>query len=325
MRMDKKIWFFVALAILVFGHAGEAPAQKLLRTGETTSILVNGIPRVTYVHAETPAPAGEDTLLHRSGYIHPLRSPGGQVLTGIQPPGHPHQYGIFSSWARTRTGDREVDFWNLGKGQGRTRFREYMGVHEEEGMAGFKARHDHIYVDENGNGQLAIDETWEVMVHTVREDSYVLDLTITQRTDLEGGILLERYRYGGLAYRGIPAWGGGNSTALTSEGKSWAEADSTRARWVIVEGESQVRKGRSGILFMSHPSNREHPEPIRMFHPDEQGGAGNMYLVWTPIRYKEWKLEQGSNYTRRYRMVVFDGKMYPGQAEELWAAWSESD
>jgi len=33
--------------------------------------------------------------------------------------------------------------------------------------------------------------------------------------------------------------------------------------WMIIEGESSVEEGRSGILFMSHPDNQAHPESMR--------------------------------------------------------------
>ena len=81
-------------------------------------------------------------------------------------------------------------------------------------------------------------------------------------------VTLEAYRYGGgLGFRATEKWNTDNSTVLTSEGKTRADADATDARWVIIEGESSVPQGRSGILFLSHPENRSHPEPMRMWPP----------------------------------------------------------
>jgi len=166
---------------------------------------------------------------------------------------------------------------------------------------------------------------WEVAVHAIKEDSYVLDLTTTLNTPLECGILLEQYRYGGgLGFRATQRWGTENSTVLTSEGKTRAEADGTGARWVIIEGESSVPEGRSGILFMSHPENRAHPEPMRMWPPDSQDGIGNVFFEFCPIRHREWKLEQGKDYYLQYRMVVFDGSMDPISADVLWNEFAGS-
>jgi len=46
----------------------------------------------------TMPPAGINEAYKRSGYIHPLYTPHGQVLTRIQPPDHYHHYGIWNPW-----------------------------------------------------------------------------------------------------------------------------------------------------------------------------------------------------------------------------------
>jgi hypothetical protein len=85
-----------------------------------------------------------------------------------------------------------------------------------------------------------------------------------------------------------------------------------------VEGESNVPRGRSGILFLSHPENREHPEPMRVWPPQQQGGISNVYFQFCPIRHNPWVLEPGKTYTLKYRMVVFDGELTAEEAEEYW-------
>jgi hypothetical protein len=136
--------------------------------------------------------------------------------------------------------------------------------------------------------------------------------------------MLDAYRYGGgIGYRATEKWHKGNSTVLTSEGKTRAEADGTNARWCLVEGESSVSEGRSGILFMSHPSNRKHPEPMRVW-PVDQNGRGDLYFEFCPTRHVSWKLEPMINYTLKYRMIVFDGKMTPADAEKWWKGFAVS-
>ena len=164
-----------------------------------------------------------------------------------------------------------------------------------------------------------MNETWGVTVKNLGGQAYMVDLVTTLSTPLEGGITLEEYRYGGgLGYRGTERWNPENATVLTSEGKTWADADATHARWVIIEGGSSVPEGRSGILFMSHPGNRSHPEPMRMWPPDMNGGKENMFFEFCPIRHQEWLLEKGKEYILRYRMVVFDGAMSAERAEQYW-------
>jgi len=295
-------------------------ASPVLLSDETsTTIALDGQPLLTYVNAETPAPEGQNPLYKRSAYIHPLRSPGGEVLTRIQPPDHYHHYGIWNPWTHTHFGEDTVDFWNLALGQGTVRFAEYLDKHEIEGEAGFRVRHDHIYFKKEGGEGVAINETWDVSVHDAGKDSYIADLTVRLSTPLEIPVTLEAYRYGGgIGFRATERWGTDNSTVLTSEGKTRAEADSSRARWVRIEGESSVPQGRSGILFLSHPENRSHPEPMRMWPPGQNNGTGNVFFEFCPIRQQEWVLEPGKEYTLKYRMVVFDGTMDAETAENYW-------
>lgn len=284
-----------------------------------TTIFIGKQPVLSYVHSETLPPEGVDTVYKRSAYIHPLWSPGGERLTRIQPPDHWHHYGIWNPWTRTHFGDYKVDFWNLAERQGTVRFAEYLEKIEEENLAGFRVRQEHIYFREDGSEGVAIDEIWKVTVKNLEGDAYMVDLVTTLATPLESGITLEAYRYGGgLGYRATEKWDPCNSTVLTSEGKSRADADASHARWVIIEGESSVPEGRSGIIFMSHPGNRSHPEPMRMWPPGSNQGKENMFFEFCPIRHQEWVLEPGKEYTLKYRMVVFDGPVTAQAAEQYW-------
>ena len=77
----------------------------------------------------------------------------------------------------------------------------------------------------------------------------------------------------------------------------------------------QFKKGgTSGILFMSHPSNREFPEPMRVW-PENTNGHGDLFFEFCPIRDKSWELKPGNDYVLKYRMLVYDGKIDPAVAE----------
>lgn len=295
-----------------------------MKTGDSeTTIYWGESPVLSYVHEETMPPEGIDPLYKRSAYIHPLWSPGGERLTRIQPTDHYHHYGIWNPWTRTHFGERSVDFWNLVAGEGTVRFAEYLDKREGKEFAGFKVRQEHIYFMEDGTDAIAMNEIWDIRVHHAEEDLYVVDLTTTLNSPLDKGITLEAYRYGGgLGFRATEKWHTDNSTVLTSEGKKRMDADGTGARWVVIEGESSVPEGRSGILFLSHPSNRAHPEPMRMWPPDSQDGKGNVFFEFCPIRHQEWILERGRDYTLKYRMVVFDGEINVETAEKYWKVFA---
>ncbi len=176
------------------------------------------------------------------------------------------------------------------------------------------------------NEKLAINEVWDVRLWETGIDGIsMVDFTSTLNTPLVEGVLLNDYRYGGgLGYRATEKWHRDNCTVLTSEGKTREEADGTSARWCIVEGEANVHEGRSGILFLSHPSNRMHPEPMRVWPLNANRGRGDMFFEFCPIRHEEWKIDHGRNYTLKYRMIVFDGTLTTEEAEEHWRSFSYS-
>lgn len=298
--------------------------KSLVRSAQGTTLVRAGAPVLTYNHAEVMPPEGVDMKYRRSGFIHPLWSPGGEILTCIQPPDHNHHYGIWNPWTKTTIDGREVDFWNLAKGQGTVKFGGYLDAVDGEVYAGFKACQEHLFFAERGREKVAMVEVWEVrMWKTERGGHTIIDLVSSLNTPLTGGILLNAYRYGGgLGFRATPEWHRENSTLLTSLGKTRAEADGTLARWFIAEGESSVPEGRSGILFLSHPSNRMHPEPLRVWPPDANNGRGDLFVDFCPIRHTEWKLLPGRNYTLKYRLVIFDGNLAAGEAEKYWNAFA---
>lgn len=268
-------------------------------------------------------PKGVSPLYKRSAFIHPVISPAGEVLTRIQAPDHYHHYGIWNPWTLTFIGKREVDFWNLYKGQGTVRFAGMISQIEGPVYSGFKSLQQHIDFGAVGEDAIAINELFEVKAWNINNQRYLLDYVSTLNTPLDSGILLAAYRYGGgIGFRATEKWTKENSTVLTSEGKDRKDADGSNARWCIIEGESATKEGRSGILFLSYPANRMHPEPMRVWPIDANNGRGDMYFEFCPIRHKDWKLEEGNDYTLRYRLIVFDGKMTIAEAENYWQAFA---
>ncbi len=297
---------------------------ELIKQHRDLHITANKKPVLSYRFATTYPPEGIDPLYKRSGYIHPLWSPAGEVLSRIQPPDHYHHYGIWGPWTLTRINDREVDFWNLAKGEGTVRFKAFLTETEGEVFSGFKALQQHIDFGAAGADQVAINELLDVRTWNTGDSIWMIDYTTSLNSPLPTGILLDAYRYGGgIGFRATEKWHKDNCTVLTSEGKTRIDADGSNARWCIVEGESNTAAGRSGILFLSHPSNRMHPEPMRVWPLDANGGRGDMYFEFVPIRHQSWKLESRQDYTLKYRMILFDGVMKTKTAEMYWNAFAK--
>lgn len=325
---EKRIWFLHApentgLYKLERGKAGKekSPEITMAQRNGDLQLSIRSVPLLTYRYGMTYPPKGVDSVFGKSGYIHPLLSPSGDTLTRIQPADHYHHYGIWGPWTRTQIEGERVDFWNLGDRQGTVLFKEFNDTFSGAVFGGFNARQEHINLKAaEEEKRIALNEDLEVKVWGLgRPDRYMVDYTTTFNTPLESGILFEAYRYGGgIGMRFTERWHKDNCTVLTSEGNDRLTADGTNARWCMVTGESANGKGTNGILFLSYPENRSHPEPMRVWPSDGNGGRGDMFFEFCPIRHVEWQIEPNKKYRLKYRMVVFEGKLTVDEAEGYW-------
>lgn len=278
---------------------------------------------ISYRHEMKAPPEGIDEIYQKSGFIHPVLSPKGDTLSRIQPPDHYHHYGVWGPWTRTKINQEGVDFWNLKYGQWTVLFKEFDKVSSGQVFAGFIAKQEHLYSIKK-DPKVAINESLEVKVwKNSNPNRYFIDYTSRFSSPVEKGILFEAYRYGGgLGFRFKEQWHKDNCYVLTSEGKNRITADGTSVRWCIVYGESTDKKGMNGILFMSHPNNRSHPEPMRVWPITANNDRGDMFFEFCPIRNKEWIIEHKKTYSLNYRMLVFEGTLSPEEAEANWKAFA---
>jgi hypothetical protein len=122
------------------------------------------------------------------------------------------------------------------------------------------------------------------------------------------------YRYAGLGWRATEKWNKDNSRVLTSGGKDRKGADGTTAKWVIIQGALDHERG--GAVMMSHPGNYNHPEPLRIWPEDSNGGE--MFAMFAPTKTKDWNLLPGKTYVLKYRFNVFSGEFTAEEAESGW-------
>jgi hypothetical protein len=275
-----------------------------------------------YQKAVMYPPAGVDTSYKRSGFIHPLITPAGNILTRVSPPDHYHHVGIWNPWTKVKIGNHVTDFWNLYEKQGTVKFAGINSTVNGPVYGGFSVKHDHIDFQGALPEVLAINEVWDVRAWNSEplsgQKAYMVDLTTFLSVAGNESIILEAYRYGGgIGIRANEEWTKDNSTVLTSEGKTRLDADGTRARWTDLNGAFQ-NNGKSGIVFFSHPANREHPEPMRVWPVDANNGRGDAYFEFCPIRHKDWTLYPGNLYRLKYRMLVYDGNIDKAVADRIW-------
>jgi len=296
-----------------------APAPErvaMVRTGDVVGFRVGDHDLVRYQGGAGQLPAGYPPEFRRGGYLAELRTPGGVLVTDDYPPNHKHHHGVWFTWTKTVFGARTPDFWNMG---GKTGTVEAIAIDAAWGgsaCGGLRVRHRHV--DLGATPALpALDETWTVTVHAPlgTPSRLLVDLEVVQRCSGDQPLRLPTYHYGGLGLRGHRQWNGAQAVEfLTSEGKTRADGNQTRARWCRMSG--VVDGTPASIAVFDHPANWRFPQPMRL-HPTEP------FFCYAPSQLGDWAIEPGTPLTLRYRLVIADGATEVGELERLWKDWAE--
>lgn len=274
------------------------------------TFLSDGRKVLSYYHGENN-PRELDERYKRGGYIHPVYSPNGVILTAHLNPLHPHQSGIWSAWTKTEFEGRTPDFWNIHNNTGRVDQADTLQESWEGPVhAGFHNRH--FFKDLSApDPVIAVNEEWNVYVYRAPEKhSYqIFDIVSTQSVNTGKPLILPEYHYGGIGFRGNREWDNQeNVTFLTSEGLG-RDGNTTRPKWTHIGG--VVDGDLAGITVMDHPENFRYPQPVRI-HPEEP------YFVYAPMQLGEMRIEPGSPYITRYRYVTYDGEPDPEDLNRFW-------
>jgi Family of unknown function (DUF6807) len=296
--------------------SGEAAFAALTqdRADGLLTIGFDGQPLLGYQFGVMPAPPGVDPAFGRSGFIHPLYSPRGQILTRVQPPDHYHHYGIWNPWTHLEYDGAEYDLWNLGDKKGTVRFKRFVSDTSGPVFGEFTAEHEHVAFTPEAP-VVIVDELQTIRVYRPVGDHYLFDMTIDLGAATDEPVTLLEYRYGGFGWRATEKWDKDNSEVLTSEGRDRRDADNTLGRWFYVQG--AIDDAYAGAVVMSHPENFNHPEPMRIWPiPDE--GRGDVFASFSPTKNTDWRIEPGKRYVRVYRFLVYNGHMTAAGAESAW-------
>lgn len=312
---------------LVRKKAQEAsPAIKVEDRQGALVVTDQGREVLQYNYRIVEPPEDVDTVFRRSGFIHPLWSPAGNVLTRIHPWDHRHHFGIWNPWTHTLFEGKTVDFWNLAKKEGTVRFAKFISRSEGPVFGGFKALQEHVVLDTlHGKDRTALNEVWDIRVYHAGDGMWLWDFASRLNCATGSPVLLEKYDYGGFGFRATEAWNKDKSKALTSEGKGRNDGNKTRARWCMIDGETPGTRGpqgRSGILFMSYPANYNFPEPIRIYPENSLFGSGDVFFSFSPVLTTSWLLSPGRDHVLRYRMLVYEDTITREQAEQVWQSFA---
>lgn len=300
--------FSLILTLASCGRAPEEAAEttnnlRLEQTSDYLRILHGEQPVLDY-RITSGMPDSLPEHYERTGFLHPVYSPSGQVVTDDYPAGYAHQHGFFTAWTNTTHRDSFVDFWNTHKGLATVRHEKVLETIETDSFLGFKTKlvhfsrvHDDLPV---------LEERYTVRVHD-RDDVFVWDFRSEQHNVSEDTLFLNKHLYGGLGIRGSKHWNPTDSTHyiapanfLTSEGLIRESANHTRPDWTAIYGD--LPAGKAGMAVVTHPENFRAPQPVRV-HPELP------YFSVSPVVEKGFSIAPGELYVMRYRIVVFDGEV----------------
>jgi hypothetical protein len=298
--------------ILLFASCGRAPENKgekkegNLRMEETRSdlfVLYDDQPVLEYrIRSEMPTDLPE--YYQRTGFLHPIYSPSGQMVSDGFPVGYAHQNGFFNAWTNTTLQDSFVDFWNSHKGLAKVLHERVWERIEADGFLGFKSKIVHF--SRVHQDLPVLEEQYTVRVHD-RNDVFVWDVRSEQLNVTEDTLFLNKHLYGGLGIRGSKHWNPKDTANflapaefLTSDGLTGDSANHTHPEWTAIYGD--LPGGKAGMAVIPHPENFRWPVGVRV-HPDLP------YFSVSPVIKEGFFIPPGETYLARYRVVVFDGEV----------------
>jgi hypothetical protein len=287
------------------------PAAKvrIADNGRRLLVTVEDKPVLAYNHATVPSPNPDEAYYARSGYIHPLYNPAGQVVTDDFNPDHPHQHGIMLAWRKMLFEGRETNGWDQKALLGRV---EHAGVKGFGGgpVFGFvNVTLKHIDLTAPEGPKTALNEAWLIRIYAL-DDIYLFDITSTQSSASPSPVTIEKYHYGGMTIRGHADWHDHRTyDFLTDDGKTKLDGNQTRPRWVDLFG--PIAGKTTGVTIMDHPGNMHFPQPTRL-HPTMP------YFCFVPAAVNAFTISPRQPLASRYRFAVHNGKVDPEATDRLW-------
>lgn len=320
------VYASIAGAWAALAQAVDSQAEKLeVREDSARLILAQGQREIlAYNKVSPPVPDGIDPVYARSGFVHPIRSPAGKVLTATFPIDHAHQHGLFSAWVKTRFDNREIDFWNLAGRTGRVRHQQVVSTFDTEDAVGFEVDLTHQIVSPPSVDVLR--ERWKITAHPTDGSYFCFDLETTQQALTDTPLIVQKYHYGGVALRGRVEWIQGEklppaeelawkqepSDFLNDLGSHRERGNHQKSRWVAMFGDIDGQP--ACITVLCHADNFRAPQAARI-HPTKP------YFCFAPCVEGQFTIDQQHPLSERYRYLVTDSRPQPEWIEQQWQAW----
>ncbi|KHJ39302.1 hypothetical protein PBAC_06160 [Pedobacter glucosidilyticus] len=279
------------------------PKQKnsvaILKDAEKVQVKI-GSKKLFDYHIQTVyPPKGFPDYYARSGFIHPLYSPNGSILTDDFPKGHMHQHGIMMALTNTTFKGEKHDFWNQHSKLANVKHTEVLAIEEGPVFSSFKVKHQHYSLKYGA----VLDEIWTVRVYPF-QNHFLFDITSKLGNITKDTLFANKYHYGGMAYRASKHWNIDDSLNYqnkwqikTNNGEGVATANAKAAKYVSASG---LLNGKTaGLTVFGFPQNLAYPQPIRL-HPTMP------YFSFSPMVNAAFTIKPQEVFTSQYRYLSHD-------------------
>lgn len=257
----------------------------------------------------------------RRPFVHPLRSPAGDVLTVDAPADHPWHHGL---WFAIKLVNGE-NFWEEFDAYGVVR---HDGPPQRRDVGGATTLHGTLAWIRPDRRTVVLREERTVAFVPLEPTAHALDWTV--RLVPEVDVVLDRTPYttwggyGGLTIRGRPDW---HDTTLRIAGSGPVDRlRGERSPWCDLGGPVAGSGRHAGVLVLDHPDNVAHPTPwYASTRADTYGDEGwsnfcNAAVLWEgPLT-----VPAGESLVLRHRVVVHDGPWSEDRCAAAHLAWAGS-
>lgn len=247
--------------------------------------------------------------------FHPLRVPGGPVVTENAPADHPWHHGLWFAWKFING----VNYWEpdaSGIPPGRTRWSNVKATTSHDGSA--RITMELTYAPGEEPPVLFEERLIEI---TPPDDSgcYALDWRCRFRAGDEP-VVLDRTPPPGEP--GGQPWGGyaGLSVRLnngmadrqgtTEEGPIEFTGTTFRGRVVAFDYSGTIEGTPVGVAILDHPDNVNHPSPWYAIRGEPMGYFSPAVICYGPL-----ELEPEESFTLRYRVLVHPDRWTPDRLQ----------
>lgn len=285
------------------------PQIQVTDNGRQLQVAFKGKPVFSYNTEIVKAPNREQSYYDKSGYIHPLYSPAGEVMTDDFNPDHPHQHGIMFAWRKIIFDGRESNGWDQKSQLGEVVHREQGALISGPVFGRFSTQIDHVDLTNPDGPVIVLNETWNIRVYAV-QNQFLFDIESIQKCAVNKPVTIAKIHYGGMTIRGRADWAKQRDyNYLTSDRNDKSNGNQTRPQWVEMSG--PVGNHSAGVTIFCDPRNFRYPQPVRL-HPTMP------YLCFAVAAQDDFQIVPGTPYVSRYRISVSDEESNFIQNQQRW-------